>query len=128
MADVDIAEARRSSTAHHGKLATVTAVQPPGRFGALELDGERRAGFIEKPQATAAGSMAASSCFRRGVIDLIEGDDTLGSREPLMQLAARASCMAFRHAGFWQPMDTLRDKNHLEELWQSGEAPWKMWA
>src|SRR6266511_2399879 len=97
----------------HGKLATITAVRPPGRFGALVLESDRVAAFAEKPQVG------------EGWIN--GGDDTLWEMEPLNTLAARGELMAFRHAGFWQPMDTLREKRLLEELWQSGKAPWKCW-
>lgn len=111
----------------HGKLATVTAVRPPARFGGLALEGERVARFAEKPQAGEGWINGGFFVLDRRVLDYIEGDDTLWEREPLERLAAEGQLMAYRHEGFWQPMDTLRERNLLEELWQSGKAPWKVW-
>ena len=112
----------------HGKLATVTAVRPPGRFGSLAIDGDRVSTFAEKPQAGEGWINGGFFVLERAVLDLIAGDDTLFELEPLETLAARGQLMAFRHEGFWQPMDTLRDKRYLEEQWSSGRAPWKVWS
>ena len=110
-----------------GRLATVTATQPPGRFGAINYQGNRVTGFQEKPMATAAGSMAAFSSCRRRSGPYIEGDATVWEQEPMERLAAEGKLSVYFHRGFWQPMDTLRDKRHLEDLWASGKAPWKIW-
>lgn len=116
---------------HHrqGALATVTAVQPPGRFGAFTLPtGEDRVpGFKEKPNGDGAWVNGGYFVLDRQVLDLIEGDHTVWEKEPMEQLAASGQLAAFRHEGFWQPMDTLRDKHALEALWQSGQAPWRRW-
>lgn len=127
LSDVDIG-ALVAFHQQHGKLATLTAVQPPGRFGALDLDNEQIAGFQEKPQGDGAWVNGGFFVLSPKVIDLIDGDATIWEREPMQQLARRGEFQAYRHAGFWQPMDTLRDKNQLERLWQSGEAPWKSWS
>ncbi len=110
-----------------GRLATVTAVQPPGRFGALDLDGSTVRGFQEKPQGDGGWVNGGFFVLSPKVIELIEGDDTTWEREPLQALAARGQLSSYFHHGFWQPMDTLRDRNLLEELWLRGEAPWKSW-
>ena len=110
----------------HGKQATISAVAPPGRFGALEFDGERVHNFREKPDGDGALINGGFFVANPSVIDLIDGPDTLWEREPLERLAAAGELMAFRHDGFWQPMDTLRDKVALEEYWRTG-APWKCW-
>jgi glucose-1-phosphate cytidylyltransferase len=126
VADVDIG---RLLTFHraHGRWATVTAVQPPGRYGALQLEGTRVAGFLEKPRGDGGlingGFFVLSPCC----LELIDGDQSSWEGKPLTDLAAQGQLMAFEHDGFWQPMDTLRDKNHLETLWESGKAPWKIW-
>lgn len=112
----------------HGKLATVTAVLPPGRYGALERDGDRVREFVEKPRGDGGLINGGFFVLSPGVLDLIEGDHTSWEREPLIELTNAGEMMAFEHRGFWQPMDTLRDKNMLEELWVSGQAPWKVWA
>jgi glucose-1-phosphate cytidylyltransferase len=112
----------------HGKLATVTAVQPPGRYGALNRDGDTVLGFSEKPRGDGGWINGGFFVLSPEVLPLIEGDDTSWESGPLDGLAERGELMAFQHDGFWQPMDTLRDKNHLEALWQSGEAPWKQWG
>ena len=109
-------------------LATVTAVRPPGRFGRLDLEGKRALGFQEKPRGDGDWINGGFFVLSPATLDQIEGDDTLWEREPLQQLAASGQLAAFRHHGFWQPMDTLRDKNHLDELWATGNAPWKLWA
>jgi glucose-1-phosphate cytidylyltransferase len=112
----------------HGKLATMTAVQPPGRFGALELDGDNVRSFLEKPQGDGGWINGGFFVLNPQVLDLIEGDKTIWEREPLEALATKGELKSFFHKGFWQPMDTLRDKMHLEDLWLSGEAPWKTWS
>ena len=111
----------------HGKWATVTAVQPPGRYGALELEGTKVTGFMEKPRGDGGLINGGFFVLSPQCLDLIEGDASSWEGGPLIELATRGHLMAFEHRGFWQPMDTLRDKNHLEELWDSGEAPWKIW-
>lgn len=110
-----------------GRWATVTGVQPPGRFGALKLDGDRVASFEEKPQGDGAWINGGFFVLSPKVIDLIEGDHVLWEQGPMNTLAQQGQLSAYLHRGFWQPMDTLRDKNHLEDLWQSGRAPWKVW-
>jgi glucose-1-phosphate cytidylyltransferase len=110
-----------------GKLATLTAVQPPARFGALSLQGSRVARFEEKPVGDGGMINGGFFVLSPRVIDYIEGDDTHWEREPLERLAREGQLCAFAHTGFWQPMDTMRDKTHLEELWNSGKAPWKVW-
>jgi glucose-1-phosphate cytidylyltransferase len=111
----------------HGRRATVTAVLPPGRYGAIECAGGRVTRFVEKPRGD--GSLINGGFFvlSPAVLDYIEGDQTSWEGPPLTRLAAEGEMMAFEHSGFWQPMDTLRDRNLLEELWSSGEAPWKCW-
>lgn len=111
----------------HGKRATLCAVTPPGRYGALSLEGETVAEFIEKPPGDNALINGGFFVLEPSVIDLISGDSTSWEMEPLTKLAASGDLKAWRHSGFWQPMDTLRDKNALEELWQRGQAPWKVW-
>jgi len=110
-----------------GKLATVTAVQPPGRYGALERDGDLVRGFIEKPRGDGGWINGGFFVLSPKVLSLITADETVWESQPLTTLAAEGQLNAFQHDGFWHPMDTLRDKNHLEHLWQSGEAPWKQW-
>lgn len=110
----------------HGKAATVTAVVPPARFGALDLDGETVRGFHEKPVGGNQFINGGFFVLQPSVIDLIAGDSTPWEREPMEQLARSGEMMAYRHEGFWQPMDTLRDKRLLEELWASGKAPWRV--
>ena len=111
----------------HGKLATMTAVQPPGRFGSLNLDGTKIASFLEKPQGDGSWINGGFFVLNPKVIDLLADDNAVWEKEPLENLARNNELQAFFHKGFWQPMDTLRDKNHLEELWASGSAPWKSW-
>ena len=111
----------------HGKLATLTAVRPPARFGHLELDGSVVTEFSEKPQVGEGWINGAFFVCEPGVLDYIEGDDTQFEREPLSGLAADGQLMAYRHDGFWQCMDTIRDKKLLDALWEQG-APWKVWA
>ena len=111
----------------HGKLATLTAVRPPARFGHLDLDGDRVLEFSEKPQTKEGWINGAYFVLEPEVFEYIEGDDTQWEREPLERLARDGQLMAYRHSSFWQCMDTLRDKRLLEELWQTGQAPWKIW-
>jgi glucose-1-phosphate cytidylyltransferase len=111
----------------HGKWATVTAVQPPGRYGALKLEDLEVTGFTEKPQGDGGLINGGFFVLSPKCLSLIEGDETSWESAPLTMLASRAELMAFEHKGFWQPMDTLRDKNLLEDLWDSGKAPWKVW-
>lgn len=111
----------------HGKLATVTAVQPPGRYGALERSGDQVTGFTEKPRGDGGLINGGFFVLSPRCLDFIEGDHSSWEGAPLTKLAKMGEMMAYEHNGFWQPMDTLRDKNHLEELWASGKAPWKTW-
>jgi glucose-1-phosphate cytidylyltransferase len=111
----------------HGRLATVTAVQPPGRFGSLEIAGENVAGFVEKPHGDGGWINGGFFVLSPEVINYVEGDQTYWEREPMERLAREGNLIAYRHDGFWHPMDTLRDKNYLEKLWAAGEAPWKIW-
>lgn len=108
-------------------LATLTAVQPPGRFGALNMDHRKVRGFQEKPQGDGGWINGGYFVLSPKVIDEIEGHGTVWEREPMEKLAGTGQLSAYLHNGFWQPMDTLRDKTYLEELWQSGKAPWKVW-
>ena len=111
----------------HGKLATVTAVQPSGRYGAIDMDNGLVKGFIEKPQGDGANVNGGFFVLSKKVIDYISGDKTIWERGPIERLAKEGELAAYQHDGFWQPMDTLRDKLRLEDLWQSGKAPWKVW-
>jgi glucose-1-phosphate cytidylyltransferase len=111
----------------HGKLATVTAVVPPGRFGAIEMEGGRVVSFKEKPLGDGGHINGGFFVLSPKVIEFIKDDSTIWEGEPMEQLTARGELMAYKHKGFWHPMDTLRDKNYLETLWNSGKAPWKIW-
>lgn len=111
----------------HGKLATLTAVRPPARFGALEFDGDTITEFHEKPQTGEGWINGGFFVLEPEVLDYIESDKIDFSKEPLQQLAKDGQLAAYRHGDFWQCMDTLRDKKHLERLWDSGDAPWKVW-
>ena len=126
LSDIDIS-ALIEFHKRHGKLATVTAVQPPGRYGALKLDGSRVAGFSEKPRGDGGLINGGFFVLLPGCLDLIEGDQTSWEGKLLAELAQSGQMMAYEHHGFWQPMDTLRDKIQLETLWDSGKAPWKIW-
>ena len=126
VADIDIS-ALVAHHRQHGKLATVTAVQPPGRYGALDLDGSSVRGFSEKPKGDGAWINGGFFALSPRCLDLIEGDHTPWEGKPLSKLASSGELQAFTHLGFWHPMDTLRDKNYLEDLWESGKAPWKIW-
>jgi glucose-1-phosphate cytidylyltransferase len=126
LADVDVT----SSLALHqesGRLATVTAVQPPGRFGALEVDGDRVLGFREKPRGDGGWINGGFFVLSPRVAAYLEDDRTVWENEPLAGLARDGELTCYEHAGFWQPMDTLRDKRQLQELWETGAAPWKTW-
>ena len=124
--DIDISKAielhKRS-----GRLATVTATQPPGRFGALRVDGSNVVGFEEKPHGVGGWIIGGYFVLSPGVMKYIDGDETTWEKEPLERLARDDQISAYVHRGFWQPMDTLREKNYLEDLWASGKAPWKVW-
>ena len=127
LADIDIS---REVAFHrgHGRLATVAAVLPPGRYGALERRGDEVLGFREKPRGDGGRINGGFFVLSPQVLDWIEGDLTSWESAPMERLAAAGQLMAFDHDGFWQPMDTLRDKNHLEDLWRAGKAPWKVWT
>jgi len=114
---------------HHssGRKATLTSVHPPGRFGALNIQDNRVVEFREKPRGDGAFVNGGFFVLSPKVLDYINNDSTIWEREPLEQLADEGQLSAYAHHGFWQPMDTIRDKNHLEELWATGEAPWKVW-
>lgn len=126
VSDVNISELL---TFHQSQntLATVTAVQPPGRFGALDMDGHKIISFEEKPQGDGSWVNGGFFVLSPKVLELISDDGCSWEKEPLQRLAQDGQLSAYKHHGFWQPMDTLRDKNHLEELWGAGKAPWKVW-
>ena len=126
VAAIDIA-ALTAFHAAHGRRATITAVAPPGRFGALEFDGDKVTSFREKPDGDGGRINGGFFVADPSVLDLIEGPDTVWEREPMETLAAEGDLVAFRHDGFWAAMDTLRDKLALEEMWTRGAAPWKVW-
>lgn len=126
VADVDIS-ALISFHRKHGKLATVTAVQPPGRYGALKMEDDLVAGFTEKPRGDGGLINGGFFVLSPKVLPLIEADHISWEMEPLESLAKGGDLMAFKHTGFWQPMDTLREKRMLESLWEAGKAPWRMW-
>jgi glucose-1-phosphate cytidylyltransferase len=112
----------------HKRLATLTGTQPPGRFGVLSLEGDRVIGFEEKPQGDGSWINGGFFVLSPRVIDYVTNDSTIWERGPMERLARDGQLSAYLHKGFWLPMDTLRDKQHLEELWQSGQAPWKVWT
>lgn len=112
---------------NEGTLATVTATRPPGRFGALDMDRNRVTSFQEKPDGDGGWVNGGFFVLSPKIIDRIEGDHTIWERDPLESLAGDGKLAVYKHDGFWQPMDTLRDKRLLEELWASGKAPWKLW-
>ena len=126
VSDVDIS-ASLAFHEKHGKLATVTAVQPPGRYGVLTIQGEKVMGFAEKPVGKAGLINGGFFVLSPKCLELIGDDSTIWEHEPLVHLAETGELMAYEHNGFWQPMDTLRDKNLLDDLWSSGNAPWKKW-
>jgi len=125
VADIDIAKLI-SFHRSHGRLATVTAIQPPGRYGALNIKGTQVDSFQEKPDGDGAWVNGGFFVLEPAVIDAIEGDQTSWESGPIVKLAREGQLMAYQHNGFWQAMDTLRDKNHLEQLWQTS-PPWKVW-
>ena len=112
----------------HGRQATVTVVNPPGRFGVLELDGDRATGFVEKPPQRDNPINGGFFVLEPEVIDAIDGDTSVWEQEPMRALVQADQLRAYRHSGFWQPMDTLREKQKLEALWETGAAPWRTWA
>ena len=112
---------------NNNTLATVTAVQPPARFGALELDGNKVVSFKEKPPGDGNWINGGYFILEPAVFDYVEGDSTVWEKEPVENLSKNNQLSAYRHSGFWQPLDTLRDKNKLEDLWSSGSPPWKVW-
>ncbi len=126
LSDIDISAA---ITFHreHGRLATVTAVKPPGRFGALELSGHSVTGFVEKPTGDQGLINGGFFVLNSDCLNLIDGDDTRWEDIPLTRLAAADQLRAYEHHGFWQPMDTIRERDLLEDLWASGGAPWRTW-
>lgn len=126
LSDVNISELIKFHS-QHGKLATVTGVQPPGRYGALELQGRQVKGFTEKPRGDGGKINGGFFVLSPECINLIDGDGTGWEGEPLTRLAQTGQLMAYEHEGFWQPMDTLREKTLLESLWANNEAPWKVW-
>jgi len=126
LSDIDITELIAFHKTQNVK-ATVTAVLPPGRFGALDVAGDRVNSFREKPQGDGANVNGGFFVLSKKVIDYISGDKTIWERGPIEKLAKEGELAAYQHGGFWQPMDTLRDKLRLEDLWQSGKAPWKVW-
>jgi glucose-1-phosphate cytidylyltransferase len=111
-----------------GTRATVTAVQPPGRFGALDVDGGLVRAFEEKPRGDGSWTNGGFFVLSPGIDEYIDGDRTVWEQEPMRSLAREGELACFRHEGFWQAMDTLRDRNHLDELWNSGSAPWRTWS
>ncbi|MBP7446433.1 MAG: glucose-1-phosphate cytidylyltransferase, partial [Zoogloea sp.] len=126
VADIDVS-AELAFHRSHGKLATVAAVQPPGRFGSLELKGDAVSAFVEKPLGDGGFINGGFFVLSPKVLDLIEGDQTIFEGPVIGRLIADGQLCAFEHTGFWRPMDTLRDKTVLEDLWTSGNAPWKTW-
>jgi glucose-1-phosphate cytidylyltransferase len=126
VADLDVADVVGFHRAH-GRLATVTAVRPPARFGGLGLEGDVVTAFAEKPQAGGGWINGGFMVLNRRVLDYIDGDDVVFEREPLEQLAKERELVAYRHEGFWQPMDTIREKELLDDMWMRGEAPWRIW-
>ena len=126
LSDVDIGALVRFHHTH-GKMATVTAVRPPGRYGALQMEGPRVVGFAEKPRGDGGLINGGFFVLSPRALDLIDGDQASWEGEPLSRLVDADQLRAFEHSAFWQPMDTLREKNQLEELWVSGQAPWKCW-
>lgn len=124
--DIDIT---KSIEFHKAKkrLATVTVVEPPGRFGKAELEGDRVARFVEKPLGDGATINGGFFVLETKAIDFVDSDATIWEREPMERIAAAEQMSGFKHKGFWQPMDTLREKNLLEDLWKTGKAPWKVW-
>lgn len=127
VADIDLDELIAFHRAH-GKLATVTAVRPPSRFGKLQIDGRAVTEFTEKPADGESWINGAFFVLEPGVFDYIDGDETMWEQEPMRRLAADGQVMAYQHGAFWQCMDTVRDRDTLQSLWDAGKAPWKVWA
>jgi glucose-1-phosphate cytidylyltransferase len=126
LADIDIADSIEFHS-RHNELATMSAVQPAGRWGSLDMVDTKITAFREKPAGDGAWINGGFFILSPKVLDYIQGDETIWEREPLERLAKEGNLNAYLHSGFWQPMDTLRDKKHLEELWESGAPPWKKW-
>jgi glucose-1-phosphate cytidylyltransferase len=126
VADVDVT-AQMAFHRRHGRLATMTVVRPPARFGRTRLEGDRVVAFEEKPEATTGLINGGFFVLSPDALDTIDGDDTTWETTPLERLVGKDELRAWRHDGFWQPMDTLREKEMLEALWESGRAPWKVW-
>lgn len=126
LADIDVAKTIEFHK-QHGKLATMCAVQPGGRWGALEVKGDQVTAFREKPAGDGAWVNGGFFVLSPKVLDYIEDDQTVWERAPLERLAGEGNLSAYHHSGFWQPMDTLRDKNYLDDLWQNNRAPWRKW-
>jgi glucose-1-phosphate cytidylyltransferase len=126
VADIDIKQLIEFHKSH-GKRATITAVAPPGRFGALEFEGDLVTSFKEKPTGDGGRINGGFFIADPSVLDLVSGPETVWEQGPLEALASERDLVAYRHEGFWQPMDTLRDRQYLEDLWQKGNAPWKHW-
>lgn len=126
LSDIDISKLAAFHESH-GKVATVTAVRPPSRFGALQIDGDVVVKFSEKPQTDEGWINGGFFVFEPEIFNYLENDATILERGPMERLAADGQLLAYRHEGFWQPMDTLREKKLLESMWSSGEAPWKIW-
>ena len=126
VANIDIKELIKFHRSH-GKIATLSAVLPPGRFGALEINNSQVKSFFEKPSGDGAFINGGFFVLNKRVLEFIKNDSTIWEQEPLNSLAKIGELMSFKHAGFWQPMDTLRDKHQLEELWEKDKAPWKLW-
>jgi glucose-1-phosphate cytidylyltransferase len=124
--DIDIAASIAFHRAH-GKAATMTTTYPPGRFGAVQMEGDRVTEFLEKPQGDGGRINGGYFVLSPKVLDYVDGDQSIWEQEPLRGLARDGELMAFEHDGFWQPMDTLRDKQHLVDLWETGRAPWRTW-
>ena len=126
VADIDITKSIEFHRSH-GKAATLTATYPPGRFGALQMEDGKITEFLEKPQGDGGMINGGYFVLSPKVLDYLEDDSTVWEQQPLRTLATDGELMAYEHHGFWQPMDTLRDKQYLESLWQSGKAPWRIW-
>ena len=127
LADIDL-EALLRFHKSHGKYATLTATYPPGRFGALDLKNKQVKSFKEKPRGDGGKINGGYFILSPKIFSLLENDDTIWEEAPLIKLAENGQLMAYQHEGFWQPMDTLRDKQELQELWDSGNAPWRQWS
>lgn len=127
LGDINISDALEFHRSHGG-LATLTAVSPPGRFGALHINNSKVTKFIEKPTGDGGKINGGFFVLSPKVLDLIDGDDCVWEEKPMQELASNNNLYAFNHDGFWQPMDTLRDKKFLNDLWQTNKAPWKVWS